>query len=296
VSDHETVLITGASSGIGRETALCYARRGARVVLVSRSRDALEKTAAECAEAGAVDTLVAVTDVGDREQVQRAFDEAIARFAGVDVVVSSAGVVAYGLFTEVPPEVFDGVVQTNVLGNANVARVALRHFRDRARGSLVLVGSILGKATAPYMSAYVVSKFAVTGLARVLRQEMRDVPGVRVHGVFPGGVNTPIYDQAANYLGTAGRPPPPVDDPGRVAAAILRVVDERGGDVSPGLGNPLILAGFRLLPAVYDLLVGPLMRLISLSGDPVEQSPGNVLAPKPAGEASRGPHGRFARS
>lgn len=108
-------------------------------MLASRSREALDNVAVACLGAGAADVLVHVTDLTDRRQVQALFDAALARYGQVDVVISSVGVVAFGRFVDVPPEVFDAVVATTFIGVANLARAALHYFDDGHCGSVVIV-------------------------------------------------------------------------------------------------------------------------------------------------------------
>ncbi len=286
------VLVTGASSGIGRATAHRLAGEGARLVLASRSADVLEEVARECTDRGAADVLVVATDVGDRDAVAALFAAARGRHDGLDGVVHAAAVVAYGRFHDVPPEVFDAVVRTNLTGTANVAREALRLFEDAGGGQLVLLGSVLAKIAAPLISPYGATKWAVHGLARALQVEARRLPGVGVTLVSPGGVDTPIYDQAATYTGHGGHPPPPVTSPERVAAAVVRALDRPRRDVNVGVANAVMVAGFRLLAPVYDRLVGPLMRLLGQGRRTVGPGPGNVLDPRPEKESLRGrwPH------
>lgn len=286
------VLVTGASSGIGRATAHHLAAEGARLVLVSRSQEVLDEVARECTARGAGDTLIVVADVGDHEAVASLFEQAVSAYDGLDGVVHAAGVAAYGRFQDVPPEVFEGVLRTNLLGTVNVAREALRHFEERGGGALVLLGSVLGKMATPWMSPYATSKWAVTGLARALQIEARRLPGVSVTLVSPGGVDTPIYDLAATWIGHHGNPPPPVTTPERVAEACVEALDRPRRDVDVGAGNKLMVAGFRLLPGVFDAIVTPMMARLGLDGREASQDAGNVLEPVPAQEAVRGrwPH------
>jgi NAD(P)-dependent dehydrogenase (short-subunit alcohol dehydrogenase family) len=287
-----TVLVTGASSGIGRASARLLASQGARLALVSRSEEVLEQVSQECVARGAADVLVLPTDVREPKAVDAAVDAAGEQWGGLDGVVHSAAVLAYGRFEDVPREVFDATVETNVLGTANVARSALRVFHAQERGSLVVLGSVLGKMTAPLMAPYATSKWAVHGLVRTLQIEARTLPGVHVSLVSPGGVDTPVYFQAGSYTGHSGTPPPPVDPPERIAEAVVRALDEPRREISLGLANPVMVLGFRMLPAMFDFLVTPLMKRLGQELANVEPNPGNVLEPCPQGE---GVHGRWPR-
>jgi NAD(P)-dependent dehydrogenase (short-subunit alcohol dehydrogenase family) len=215
-------------------------------------------------------------------------DHRVDELGRVDAVVHAAAVLAYGRFEDVPADVFDKTLQTNVTGTANVARSALRVFDEQEGGSLVVVGSVLGKMTAALMSPYATSKWAVHGLVRTLQIEARETPGVEITLVAPGGVNTPIYSQAGTYTGHAGHPPPPIDPPEKIAEAIVDALDKPRREISLGLANPVMVLGFRAVPAVFDLLVTPLMRLVGQSRQEVEPHPGNVEEPQPDGEAVHG--------
>jgi short-subunit dehydrogenase len=153
---------------------------------------------------------------------------------------------------------------------------------------LVFVSSLLASIAAPTMGAYVVGKWGQLGLIRVLQQENRDVSGIRIAAVAPGGVNTPIYYQAANVVGREGRPSPPVYAPERVARKIVQQIDRPRRLTQSGVANPLIIAGFRVFPGVYDVLIGPLLRTFGFSRRGVEASEGNVFAPRAAHEETHG--------
>jgi len=283
-----TALVTGASSGIGRATALRLAGARWDVALVSRSAEVLEEVAVECRALGAR-ALVVPADLTDDASVEHAFARVTGDLGQLDAVVHSAAALAYGRFEDVPADVFEAAIDTTLHGTVRVARVALRTFHGQSdHGSLVVVGSLLGKIATPYMSSYVTAKWAVHGLVRTLQIEARSTPGISISLVSPGGVDTPVYRQAGTYLGVHGRPPPPVSTPERVAAAVVHAVDHPRRDRSVGVANPFVVLGFRLLPAAFDRMVTPLMRLGGLGRDAVPVTPGNVLHPSPGGEAVSG--------
>ena len=136
-------------------------------------------------------------------------------------VVHSAAVVAYGHVEEVPRPVMTAVVATNVLGTLAVCRAAMDAFRRTGGGHLVVIGSLLGEVAAPYMSSYVLSKWAVHGLVRTLQVEARQRDGVAVSLIAPGGIDTPIYRQAATVLGRHGTRPRRCSARGRRAAGVV---------------------------------------------------------------------------
>lgn len=269
-----TVLITGASSGIGRSVALELASRGEQLVLLSRRAEVLEEVAAACRARGAAGVSVRPCDVTELIDVELAMETT----SRLDAVVHAAAVAAYGRFTEIPPDVFDRVQQVNLIGTANVARAAVRRFESQGGGHLVLIGSVLGKTTVPYLSPYVVSKWGVHGLARTLQGELQ-VPSVRVSLVAPGGVDTTLYEKAASFLGVQGKPPPPVMSAEKVGRATVAVLDRPRRERSVGIANPAITAAFRFLPPIYDRIVAPVMSRIGLAEKPVPDHRGNLFDP-----------------
>lgn len=276
------VLVTGASSGIGRASAVQLADYGARLVLTGRSSPTLEVVASECRGRGA-DVTVLVADVRDGAAVEALVASVVERHGRLDVCVHAAAVVAYGRFDDVPVDTFDRVVESDVLGTANVARAVLRTFRRQRAGTLIVLGSILGRIATPYMSAYVTSKAAVHALTRTLVIENRDLRDVHVCLLMPGSVDTPVYRRAASYAGRVAKAPPPVISAEKVARAVLRLVEGPRARTDVGPANKLMALGFTVLPRVYDLLVTPLMRLFAL-GRPLAPHPGNVFEPTRLGD------------
>ena len=277
--DSRVVVVTGASSGIGRATALRFARDNARIVLASRSEAPLRNVARECRDAGASDVVFQSTDIAEADEVQRLFDMAIDRYGQVDVAVQSAANTAFGKFEDLPADVFEKIIRTNLIGSANVARSALAEFRAIRAGNLVLVGSLLGTVAVPNQSAYVASKFAINGLVRALRQENRDMPGVRVHGIYPGPVDTPVYGTADNYLAQTPVVPPSSVPAATIASAIVRATSRRrSSERQVGWFNRPAIAAYRYLPTLFDALIEPFLHLTAYTSEAEDPEPEQSVA------------------
>ncbi len=282
-----SALIVGGSSGIGLATAERLARDGWRLILAARDQQSLDAAARSCIGAGAAGVITVAGDVarpGDPERMVSACPGAL------DLVVHTATVMAYGTVEQLPAQVFTAVTDTAIRGTLYLARAVLPVLRRQGRGVLVVVNSLLGSVTVPGMGAYATAKWGQRALARTLQQETRDARGVHVCIVSPGSTNTPIYYQAANYLGRPTRPPVPVVQPERTAQAIARLADHprRHVSVPAGPSNPFVVIGYRFLPQLYDLLVGPLFRLASVTRGTLEPTPGNVDHPVPEQNRIRG--------
>jgi NAD(P)-dependent dehydrogenase (short-subunit alcohol dehydrogenase family) len=188
---------------------------------------------------------------------------------------------AYGSVEQLPADVFSTVVNTALEGTLHLAQAVLPVFRLQGQGTLVVVNSLLGSVTVPNMGAYATSKWAQRALVRTLQQELRAERGIHVCILSPGSINTPIYYQAANYLGRDVRPPVPVLQPERAARAVEQLLERPRPHVSVPVGplNPVVVTGFRLLPALYDRLVGPLFRLAAQGRGTRGATSGNVHEP-----------------
>jgi NAD(P)-dependent dehydrogenase (short-subunit alcohol dehydrogenase family) len=276
-------VIVGASSGIGRAAAHRFARRGDDLVLAARSPETLEEVAEECrlASPRSGGTIIPVpTDVRDEAQVRALADRAMARFGRIDVWVGAASVFSYGSVEQTPTEIFDGVLDTNFSGQVRSARAVLPIFRRQRSGVLILVGSLYSRVASAYTAPYVSSKWALRGFAAALRQELRDLPGVRVSVVMPATVDTPIYQHAANYSGRAQHPLPPVIAPERVARSIVRNARRPRPEVAVGLAQWTVAPLAAVAPRTYERLTRFVMAHISLRSRPTPDTPGTVLAPK----------------
>jgi short-subunit dehydrogenase len=275
-----SVLITGASSGIGEALALKLAQGGSRLALLARNRAQLERVAARCQERGAAEVRVLAADVGEARDVETCIGKVLVDWGGFDLVVHSAGVAGYGLLTEMPHEAFDRILLTNISGSANVLRSVIPGMRARDAGTVVIIGSIIGHLAVPYMSAYTVSKWGLRALSRTASVENRDRPGIRICYVSLASVKTPIYVRAATYTSRAGKPPPPRLNVDSVADAVLHAAARPRRLIHVGAGNITMVLGFTLLPGIYDRLVTSLFRLLaSRPRTDTGDNPGNLFQP-----------------
>ena len=274
------VVITGASSGIGRATALAFAEAGATVVLAARREQALRQAASECESRGA-QALAVPTDVRDQAAVERLAQTAEDRFGHVDVWVNNAGVSLFGRFDESPPELWRQVIETNLFGVANGARAAVRRFRARGSGTLINVGSVNSRAPGPYASSYMASKFAVRGLSESLRDELRG-EGIDVCTVMPASIDTPFFQHAANYFGREVKPLRPVIHPGRVAAAIVRCAKRPRRELIVGLSGRQMVLTHDLMPWVFERVMTKVIEREHFRDRPAAPTPGNVVEPMQA--------------
>jgi short-subunit dehydrogenase len=289
------VVVTGASSGIGRATALALARAGARPVLAARRAGELDRVADECTAHG-VEALPVPADVTDPDAVEEVARRAVERFGRLDGWVNCAAVMMFGPLLEVPLEDVRRVLDVDVLGYVHGARAALPRMIAQERGVLVNVSSLLGQIALPYGAAYSMSKAAVRSMAAALREELRldGVRGVAVSTVLVPAVDTPVYRVAANHSGRTPHPPPPVHSAERVAATILRQLRTPRLEVVPG--GPLVKAfahSHPFVPALTQRLLAEETRWLGLRGPAVGPTSGNLYGPADGpGSVADGWHGR----
>lgn len=276
------VVITGASSGIGRATATRLARQGANLVLAARRGHELEAVAAECREHGA-GCLVVPTDVADEDAVQRLADRALGEFGRIDVWINDAAVSAFGPFEATPPEVYRRVIETNLFGCIHGTRAALRRFRDRGRGTVINVGSVVSHLPQPWASAYVVSKHGILALDRCIRQELQlqGERDIHVVTILPSTIDTPLFDNAANYTGRRVVPMPPINDPDLVAQAIEGAIRRPRREIPVGRASRSGEIMARFVPGTAERVMAEQVDRKHLAEASAPASSGNVLAPGP---------------
>ncbi len=282
-----SVVITGASSGVGRCIAHAFARRGARAALAARNAEALEEVARECRDLGG-EAAPIPTDVTDDGAMRRLAEAAADRFGGIDVWVNNAGVGAIGRFDEVPIEAHRRTIETNLLGYMYGAHAVLPHFIRQRHGVLVNNISVGGYIPTAYAAAYGASKFGLRAFSNALRQEVRAWPDIHVCAVYPFFMDTPGVQHAANYTGREIKPAPPVFAPERTAEAIVRLVRYPRKTVLVGTVTKLAVAGYQLAPGLYEWGMARMIEAWLGVAKPSADTEGAVFKPMPG---TAGVHG-----
>jgi short-subunit dehydrogenase len=274
------IVITGASSGIGRAAATAAAQQGANLVLAARQEDALRAVAAECERLGG-HALAVPTDVVDESQVQQLAQRAIEHFGRIDVWVNNAAVLQFSKFLDAPPDEYRRVIETDLFGYIHGARAALRHFVDQGSGVLINVSSVVAYGAQPYTSAYVCSNHAIRGLANSLRMELQldGFDDVHVCTIIAASIDTPFFRHPANYTGRAPKASNPIYSPDIVSDAILSLIKKPQREIIlGGPGRKLVWQSF-LTPRHYEKTVTRQVDQDHFQDRPAGATSGNVFEP-----------------
>jgi short-subunit dehydrogenase len=288
----QTMVITGASSGIGLVTARKAAKKGARLVLAARSDDDLSLLVDEiCCNGG--QAIAVQADVGSETDVRHIAAEAIRAFGGFDTWVNNAGVSIYGRGLDVPIPDMRRVFETNVWGVVYGSRVACEHLRHRG-GALINLGSELSDKAAPLQAIYSASKHAVKGWTDALRMEL-DYEGlpVSVTLIKPGPIDTPYTEHARNYQPDQPKHPAPVYSPESVADAILHAATTPVRDLFIGSGAKFVSTMDKWAPRVTDAMVEKVVIPGTHSGRPRDGE--DALFDAGGGLRERGEHAGMVR-
>jgi short-subunit dehydrogenase len=273
------VAITGASSGIGRATAILFAQRGWRIGLIGRSAETLDATRHDVVTEGGT-AAMATADVADSAQLEAAAAEIEAVLGPIDVWINNAGVSVYGKFWDIPEADFRRLTETNYFGTVNGTRVALRRMLPRNQGTIVQILSAISYRGVPLQSPYSGSKYALRGFTEAVRAELVN-EGSRVHltMVHPPAVNTPFYGHAKSHVDKPVRPPPPVYQPELVAEAIYLAATSRRREVKIAEQTVALAFGNSVAPGLMDYATGKLGVASQLTDGPATEPDPNLDRP-----------------
>jgi NAD(P)-dependent dehydrogenase (short-subunit alcohol dehydrogenase family) len=290
------VVIVGASSGIGRETALAFAQRGASLAIAARNEQALETLSAEVARLGGK-ALAVVTEVSDHEQVSALAAKAAEHFGRIDTWVNNAAVATYGTVEQMDVDELRRVIEVDLMGQIYGIKAALPYLQASA-GTLINVSSVVGKRALPLQAAYCAAKHGIIAFGEALRLELEAQGSpVRVVDVMPASINTPLFDNARSKIGVAPKPLGRVYEPSVVAEAIVAAAERPVRQVYAGFMGRLLDLAQRISPSFADwYLSGPGNAIARQRSDLVDDGYDNLFSPSRGKGSATGRFGERSQS
>jgi len=278
--EEQVVVLMGASSGIGRETALRFAERGAKVVVSARSEKGLASLVEEIQDKGG-EAMAIPADVSEFEQVKAVADGAVEEYGRLDTWVHLAAVLLVASVEDTSPEEFERVVDVNLMGQVYGAMAALPHIKREGVGALIHVSSMGAKRSIPLQSAYCASKHGIDGFLESLRVELQhEKLPISVTQVMPATINTPLFDKARTKLGVKPVAPPPIYQPRIVCEAILHAAENPTRDLVVGGAAKAVILTQQLSPRLLDALLRVRGFEVHYTSEPKsEDAPDNLFEP-----------------
>ncbi|WP_163397277.1 SDR family NAD(P)-dependent oxidoreductase [Flavobacterium fluviatile] len=272
----KTVVITGASSGIGRAAAEAFANEGYNLVLVARGKKGLDEIVTYCE--GLNVTAVGISaDVSIAEEVEKVASTAISISGKIDVWVNNAGVMASGKFEEIPMEIHQQVIKTNLFGYMHGAYNAIKIFKNQNEGILINNISIGGFMPAPYSAVYSASKFGIKGMMECLQGEISNRKHIHICNLYPQLQNSTGNLHSAKYSGFNMTIPFIASDPRDTAAKMVDLVKHPRKDVFPDLRAAAITSTYKLFPKAIINTASAAVRVKMKHNEDKQENPGNVL-------------------
>ena len=278
--EEQVVVLVGASSGIGRETALRFAKRGAKVVISARGQQGLNSLVDEIRHSGG-QAVAVPADASDYEQVKVVADRAVEEYGRLDTWVHLAAVLLVASVEDTTPEEFKRVIDVNLMGQVYGAMVALPHIKREGGGALIHVSSMGAKRSIPLQSAYCASKHGIDGFLESLRVELQhEKLPISVTQVMPATINTPLFDKARTKLGVKPVAPPPIYQPGIVSEAILHAAENPARDLVVGGAAKAVILSQAVSPRLLDMLLKARGFEVHYTSEPKpEDAPDNLFDP-----------------
>lgn len=289
----ETIVITGASAGIGRATAVAFGRRGARVALLARGRAGLEAAAADVRDAGG-EAMVLPTDVADAGQVEAAADAVEREWGAIDVWVNAAMTAKLAPVAETSAEEFDRVTAVTYLGSVHGCLSALKRMRPRGRGTIIQVGSALCYRGIPLQATYCGAKHAILGFVESTRVELRrERSDIHLGMVHLPGMNTPQFGWVRTTLQRHPQPVPPIYQPELAADAIVWAAHHRRREVWLGWPTVKTIVGQRVVPWYVERYLAKSGFDSQQTDEPIDSDRPDYLFSPVDEDEDRGAHGIF---
>lgn len=250
--NQQVVVLLGASSGIGRDAALQFAKRGAKVVVSARSKEGLASLVEEIYQQGG-EAIAVPCDASDYNQVKELADKAADRFGRIDTWVHLAAISVFATFDRITPEEFKRVVDVTMMGQVYGAMVALPYLRQAGGGSFISITSEEARRSLPYQSAYSAAKHGVMGMLDAMRIELKHQGyPINVVNIMPGVINTPFYDKNKTKLGVKPTGVPPYYNASLVTDAILYAAEHPVRDYVVTDAGKILDVAQRISPALVD--------------------------------------------